>query len=473
MDHYTEPGESRSEQQAQITLSRAMADRKDTIAAIATPAGNGGIGIVRLSGPACLQIAHSLTRISPQPRHAHFCTFRDHDEHIIDKGILLYFKGPESFTGEDVVEFHGHGGQVVMGLLLQETLFQGARLARPGEFTERAYLNDRIDLVQAEAIADLINSSSSRAARSAARSLDGVFSEYINRSIETLISLRVFVEGALDFPEEEIDFLAKTDLMMRMQGLYEALTVLLKRAVAGNKLKSGVRVAIIGSPNVGKSSLLNRLLGSNRAIVTDIAGTTRDTIDEAVLLDGVQINIVDTAGLRKATDPVEQEGIRRTHVEIDKADAILLVLDVDPDKSVAELKQELGLKPDQKLLLVRNKIDINELLPYQRITTEAMYLGVSAYSGAGIDLLEGALRDLAGNSEVEEDLLLARKRHVDAIRVARDAIHTGMEGYLSSGSTELLAEELRNAQTQLGEITGAFHNEDLLGEIFSTFCIGK
>jgi len=450
-----------------------MADRKDTIAAIATPAGNGGIGIVRLSGSTSLQIALAITSIHPQPRHAHFCTFRDHEEHIIDKGVLLFFKGPESFTGEDVIEFHGHGGQMVLGLLLHEALIQGARMARPGEFTERAYLNDRIDLVQAEAIADLINSSSARSARSAARSLEGVFSAQINHTIETLISLRVFVEGALDFPEEEIDFLAKSDLVQRLQDLFETLTNLLRRADAGNKLKSGLRVAIIGSPNVGKSSLLNRLTGTNRAIVTDIAGTTRDTIEEAVLLDGVQIHIVDTAGLRVATDPVEQEGIRRTRLEIDKADAILWVIDTDPDSSIIDVRAELGSKPEQKLVLIRNKIDIDEILPFERTINGALCLGVSAYTGAGFDILEGILKNLAGISESEEDLIFARQRHLDAIRVAKDAVHSGMEAYRLSGSAELLAEELRKAQAHLGEITGEFHNEDLLDEIFSRFCIGK
>lgn len=473
MDYHTESGESRSGQQAQITLSRGMADRKDTITAIATPAGNGGVGIVRLSGPASFEIARALTGVRPKPRHAHFCTFRDQEQHILDKGILLYFKGPESFTGEDVIELHGHGGQVVLGLILRETLIRGARLAGPGEFTERAYLNGRIDLIQAEAIADLINSSSGRAARSAARSLDGVFSEYINQSIEKLISLRVFVDGALDFPEEEIDFLAKSDLLKRLQDLYDTLTKLLRRASAGNKLRSGLRVVIIGRPNVGKSSLLNRLLGTNRAIVTAVAGTTRDTIEESVLLDGVQLHIIDTAGLRAAEDLVEQEGIRRTRLEVDKADAILMVIDSDSDRDTAELKAELALKPDQQLLLIRNKIDVDGSMPYERVTAGVLSLGVSAQTGAGLDLLERALKNLTGISEAEEDLLLARQRHVEAIRVAVDAIHSGMESYLKSGSAELLAEELRKAQTRLGEITGEFHNEDLLGEIFSTFCIGK
>lgn len=450
-----------------------MADRQDTIAAIATPAGNGGIGIVRLSGRNSLQIAREISRIDAKPRYAHFCTFRDQLGRTIDQGILIYFKGPNSFTGEDVIELHGHGGQTVLNLLLTETLLRGARLARAGEFTERAYLNDRIDLVQAEAIADLIDSVSTQAVRSAARSLEGEFSESINRSIDKLITLRVFIESALDFPEEEIDFLAKADLDKQLQSLAETLDVLLIRAIAGSKLRAGLRAAIVGRPNVGKSSLLNRLAQASRAIVTEIAGTTRDTIEDTVLIDGAPLNIVDTAGIRESSDPVEQEGIKRSRNEIKKADVILLMTDNDDERVDA-----FGILQDepqarQRLVVIHNKIDVYNKAPSIQIIEGVQHVYLSARTGAGVEMLREVLKQMTGAGEVGEDAVMARQRHINALQSTKEFIVAGAAAYKTGGSAELLAEDLRKAQQALGEITGEFHSEDLLGEIFSRFCIGK
>ena len=445
-----------------------MADRQATIAAIGTPPGSGGIGIVRLSGPDSLRIAHEISGTEAAPRHAHFCTFRDQQDRVIDQGILIYFKGPNSFTGEDVVELHGHGGQTVLGMLLQETLLCGARLARAGEFTERAYLNDRIDLVQAEAIADLIHSVSAQAARSAARSLEGEFSENIKRIIDELINIRVFVESALDFAEEEIGFLSSADLIGKLTKQIALLDELLNKAEAGSKLRAGMRAAIVGKPNVGKSSLLNRMAKTNRAIVNEIAGTTRDTIEETVLIAGVPVNIVDTAGIRESTNPVEQEGIRRSRDEMIKADVILLVTDSEIDESLPSEPEA-----NQKYVIIHNKIDVYGKPPSVAFKGEVPHVYLSARTGAGMELLEEVLHHISGAAEAGEDIVLARQRHIDALRSAKEFIVNGATAYNSSGSSELLAEELRKAQQALGAITGEFHNEDLLGEIFSRFCIGK
>ncbi len=449
-----------------------MADRQDTIAAIATPAGNGGIGIVRLSGRHCVQIGREISRIEAKPRYAHFCTFRDQQDRIIDQGILIYFNGPNSYTGEDVVELHGHGGQMVLNLLLQETLLRGARLARAGEFTERAYLNDKIDLVQAEAIADLIDSVSTQAVRSAARSLEGEFSESINRSIDKLIMLRVFVESALDFPEEEIDFLARSDLNRKLQNLIETLDDLLIRAVAGSKLRAGFRVAIIGRPNVGKSSLLNRLAQTSRAIVTEIAGTTRDTIEDTILIDGVPVNIVDTAGIRESSDLVEQEGIKRSRDEIKKADVIILMTDNDTGL-IDDAGLLAELEANRKRVIIHNKIDMYNGVPSVQIIEGVQHVYLSAMTGAGMEMLRDVLKHMTGVADAGEDIILARQRHINALRSAKETIVAATDAYKTTGSAELLAEELRRAQQTLGEITGEFHSDDLLGEIFSRFCIGK
>jgi len=451
---------------------RYMADRQDTIAAIATPPGNGGIGIVRLSGSNSLRIAGEITRAEVMPRQTYVRTFHDQQNRIIDRGILIYFKSPHSFTGEDVIEFHAHGGRIVLGLLLQEALDRGARLARPGEFSERAYLNDRIDLIQAEAIADLIESQSAQAARSAARSLEGEFSASINRIIDSLISLRVFIEGALDFPEEEIDFLAGSDVQERLTQIGAMLGTLSSRATAGRKLAAGLRVAIIGRPNVGKSSLLNRLVQASRAIVTEIPGTTRDTIEDTFLVKGMPVTLVDTAGIRDSADPVEQEGIRRSRDEMIKADVILLM----GDTNTAGI-DESGLMPELeqtgKMIILHNKIDLYAGQPGSQKIDGIRHIHISALTGAGMEMLIEALAEITGVSGDFEDVVLARQRHINALHAAQAAIAAGAAAYKSSGSAELLAEELRNAQQLLGGITGQFHNDDLLGEIFSRFCIGK
>ncbi len=448
-----------------------MSDRQDTIAAIATPAGNGGIGIVRLSGNRSLEIARAITQTEPLPRHAHTCTFHDRQGRTLDQGILIYFRGPASFTGEDIVEFQAHGGRVVLQMLLQETLDRGARLARPGEFSERAYLNDRIDLVQAEAIADLIESTSSHAARSAVRSLEGEFSENIQRVVDQVVSLRVYVESALDFPEEEIDFLANPDLQVQLESVLATLDSLIRRAETGRRLHGGLRVVIAGEPNAGKSSLLNRLVRTNRSIVTPIAGTTRDTIEDFMLIEGMPITVIDTAGIHNTVDPVEQEGIRRSWAEIEKADIVLLISDSDQCDTPAQFREYIN--KGNRLLFIHNKIDNTGRLPSVETRNEVPHVYISALTGAGMDLLLQQLGKLAGLADIGEDVILARQRHITALQQARESVDAGMSAFRTEGSAELLAEELRKTQQYLGSITGEFHNDDLLGEIFSRFCIGK
>jgi len=470
MDDNAEPGACRSRQQTQVT-NRYMSDRQDTIAAIATPSGNGGIGIVRLSGNKSLDIARAITRSEPVPRYAHACTFRDKQGRTIDQGILIHFKAPASFTGEDVVEFQAHGGRVVLQLLLQAALNEGARLARPGEFSERSYLNDKIDLVQAEAIADLIESTSSHAARSAVRSLEGEFSEHIQRLVDLLVSLRVFVESALDFPEEEIDFLANPDLLVQLESALNELDSLINRAEAGRRLRGGLRVAIIGKPNVGKSSLLNRLVRASRSIVTPIAGTTRDTIEDSILIEGIPVTIIDTAGIHDSTDPVEQEGIKRSRDEMDKADIILLMTDTEHTDVLSQILE--NDRHDRRLVIVHNKIDNYGREPRVDMRENVPHIYISALTGAGMDQLVQQLARTAGLADAGEDVILARQRHINALQAARASVHEGLTAFRSAASAELLAEELRKAQQSLCSITGEFHNDDLLGEIFSRFCIGK
>jgi tRNA modification GTPase len=470
MDDNPEPGACWPRQQTQVTC-RNMSDRQDTIAAIATPTGNGGIGIVRLSGKKSLDIARVITGSEPVPRYAHVCTFRDQQGRTIDQGILIHFKAPASFTGEDVVEFQAHGGRVVLQLLLQAALQEGARLARPGEFSERAYLNDRIDLVQAEAIADLIESTSSHAARSAVRSLEGEFSENIQRVVDQLVSLRVYVESALDFPEEELDFLANPDLLVQLESAQTALDSLIIRAEAGRRLRAGVRVAIIGKPNVGKSSLLNRLVQTNRSIVSAIAGTTRDTIEDSVLIEGMPVTIIDTAGIHDSADPVEQEGIKRSRDEIEKADIILLVTE-DAQTNMPVLIRN-NVTQDSRVVIVHNKIDSYGHEPRLEIIDNVPHVYISALTGAGMEQLLQQLSESAGQAPVGEDAILARQRHITSLQAARASVNEGITVFQSAGSAELLAEELRKAQQFLCSITGEFHNDDLLGEIFSRFCIGK
>ena len=438
----------------------------DTIAAIATPPGRGGVGIVRVSGPLAAEIAKRITGSTPRPRHAAYRRFLDKHGELIDTGIALYFPAPHSFTGEDVLELQGHGGPVVMDLLLQRCLQLGARPARPGEFSERAFLNDKIDLAQAEAIADLIDSSSEQAARSAQRSLQGEFSAAINKLLKEITELRVYVEAALDFPEEEIDFLADQAIDERLQNIQQQLDIIFQRAQQGRLLREGMHLVIAGRPNAGKSSLMNALAGAETAIVTDIAGTTRDILREQINLDGMPLHIVDTAGLRHSDDPVEQIGIQRAWEEIKKADLVLLLIDatIGFGKEEQAILDEL---PDTlEVLRVVNKTDL------AKTEKQPREIHISAKTGEGIDTLRKTLEQRMGYQRENEDSYIARRRHLNALQKTKTAIENAT-AQKQTGAGELMAEELRQAQEALGEITGKFTSDDLLGEIFSSFCIGK
>lgn len=450
----------------------------DTIAAQATPAGRGGVGIIRLSGPLALAVARELTgRDAFTPRYAHFCRFRSADGEVIDEGIALYFPAPNSFTGEDVVELQGHGGPVVMNALLKRVLQLGCRVARPGEFSQRAFLNDKIDLAQAEAIADLIDAASEQSARSALRSLQGAFSDRINALVEQLIHLRMYVEAAIDFPEEEIDFLADGKVLQDLDAIRHQLQQVLREANRGVLMKEGMKVVLAGKPNAGKSSLLNALSGRESAIVTAIAGTTRDVLREHIHIDGMPLHITDTAGLRESADEVEQEGIRRAWQEIQQADRILMLVDArdvgyatDPATIWPEFVEAL---PDQsRLTLVINKIDLTSQKP-EYLAQPLPVIRLSAKTGAGVDLLREHLKAIMGYGGEAEGSFTARQRHVAAIERAQQALEQGREQLVQAGAGELLAEDLRLAQEHLGEITGRFTPDDLLGRIFSSFCIGK
>jgi len=451
--------------------------QEDTIAAIATATGHGGVGIVRVSGTKVLEIAERLLGFSPKPRYAHYCPFLDSQQNRLDEGIALYFPGPNSFTGEDVLEFQGHGGPVVLDLILRACLQQGARLAEPGEFSKRAFLNDKLDLVQAEAISDLINSSSEQAARCALRSLQGEFSRLIEAKVSALIKIRMFVEAAIDFPEEEIDFLADSDVLQQLQELIKDLENLLANANQGALITEGIRVVIAGKPNAGKSSLLNALAGKEAAIVTDIAGTTRDVVREQISIDGMPLHIIDTAGLRESEDRVEQIGIERAWQEINQADHILLVFDAQ-ESLEKNLSQEwqgfLGrLDRTDHVSLVRNKIDLTSFESGLEVDTPYPMISLSAKQHLGIQFLREHLKQSVGYSNNAEGLFTARRRHLHALEAALDALITGKEQLEVNNAGELLAEDLRMAQEALSSITGAFSADDLLGEIFSSFCIGK
>ena len=441
----------------------------ETIAAIATPAGQGGVGIVRVSGPAVKNIAQETLSFLPTPRSACYTPFLDNKGASLDEGIALFFPAPHSFTGEDVLELQGHGGPIVMDLLLQRCVALGARIARPGEFSERAFLNDKLDLAQAEAIADLIESGSEKAARSALRSLQGDFSTAVNKLLKDLIQLRSYVEAALDFPEEEIDFLAEDAVINGLRQLKQALTKIQQQAQQGRLLREGMHLVIAGRPNAGKSSLLNRLAGREAAIVTPIPGTTRDVLREQIHLDGLPLHIVDTAGLRESTDPVEQEGIKRAWAEIDKADLLLLIID-HKQGFEAEDQQILDKLPKQlPLLKIYNKIDLSGRL--QGRDEQGIYL--SAQTGAGIELLIDALEKAVGYNASTEGLFTARRRHLQALEEAAAAVSRAEQQLTDYQAGELMAAELLTAQESLGTITGQYTSDDLLGEIFSSFCIGK
>lgn len=455
-----------------------MAYSADTIAAQATPPGRGGVGIIRLSGPDASRIAHAISHrlLTLKPRFAHFTDFVDPSGNLIDQGLLIYFPGPNSFTGEDVVELQGHGGPIIMTQLLSCVLHHGGRLARPGEFSERAFLNDKIDLAQAEAIADLIESGSVQAARSAMRSLQGSFSNKINVLLDQLIELRMFVEAAIDFPEEEIDFLSDGRVQGQLETVLQKLDAVMVEAQRGVLLKEGMRVVLAGRPNTGKSSLLNQLAGSDRAIVTAIAGTTRDILREHIHLDGMPLHITDTAGLRDSPDEVEQEGIRRAWNEIEQADRILLLVDAsEHNEENPELFWPEFLKSVQnksRITVIRNKIDLTgESCGFRDSTYPVIRL--CARSGNGVDILREHLKTAMGYEAQAETSFTARQRHLNALQHTREALASGLHQLLANGAGELLAEDLRLAQEHLGEITGRFTPDDLLGKIFSSFCIGK
>ncbi len=443
----------------------------DTIAAIATAPGRGGIGVVRVSGATLAPFARELTGHEPRPRVAAFTRFRDAEGEAIDEGLVLFFPGPASFTGEDVLELQGHGGPVVMQLLLERCLALGARLAEPGEFTRRAFLNGKLDLAQAESVADLIEASTAAAARSAVRSLSGRFSDEIRRICDALIDLRMLVEATLDFPEEEVEFLERARAVPRLEGIRGELAGVLDRARQGALLRSGMNVVLVGEPNVGKSSLLNQLAGEERAIVTEIAGTTRDALRETIQIEGIPLHIIDTAGLRDTEDMVERLGIERTWREIERADVILRLVDLTREEVTAAATDiEDRLPAGVERITVLNKIDLCARTVGREEAGGRVLLAVSAKSGAGIDLLRSELLRIAGWHTHGEDVILARERHLHALRAALG--HVESAGQVTS-ALELFAEELRLAQESLNEITGEFTADDLLGVIFSRFCIGK
>ncbi len=447
----------------------------DTIAAIATASGAGGIGVIRLSGPLAMAIAERFLGRLPTPRLAHRCHFRDANGALIDDGLLLAFPGPASFTGEDVVELQAHGSPIALALLVKHCIELGARQARPGEFSERAYLNDKIDLAQAEAIADLIASGSETAMRAAQRSLSGEFSERVSALSQQLIELRVYVEAAIDFPEEEIDFLDSEELRRRFAGVEFSLTELLAQTRRGQRLRDGLHLVILGAPNAGKSSLLNALAGYESAIVTPIAGTTRDLLREHLQVDGMPLTVVDTAGLRASEDPVEVEGIRRASAEAAKADLILLVSDrgdgAADEFAVASLAAS-GLSSIRRMH-IHNKIDVRGEPARVETSGNGTHIHLSARTGEGIDLLRQALREHAGLSEGSEGLFSARARHVLALERTAAALGDARRQALDIGHGELAAEDLNRAHQHLSEILGSFSSDDLLGAIFSSFCIGK
>lgn len=470
-----------------------MTEAVETIAAQATPPGRGGIGIIRLSGPRSRTIAEAVFGRCPSPRQAAFGAFRDAAGAVLDHGLALFFPAPNSFTGEDVVELHGHGGPVVLDLLLARVIELGARLARPGEFSERAFLNDKLDLTQAEAIADLIDAGSAQAAKAATRALQGEFSRRIHALVDGLIALRSFIEAAIDFPDEEIEFLNGRDIARRLEALRAQLQRLIGGAQQGRLLREGMTVVIAGRPNAGKSSLLNALAGREAAIVTDLPGTTRDVLREHLVIDGLPLHVLDTAGLRDSVDPIEQEGVRRAWAEIERADAVLLVIDDTLGLVAADESLLQRLPSDMPTTVVHNKVDISGRAPGVLITGGAVgpmpapcdAIALSALTGAGLDALREHLKERVGFHGVDAGGFTARRRHLEALQRAAGALERAASQLNRAHvpphpprqeagiAAELLAEDLRQAQHALGEITGEFTSDDLLGSIFADFCIGK
>ena len=444
----------------------------DTIAAIATPPGRGGVGIVRVSGPKSREIASKILGACPEVRKAVYSPFFDAAHDVIDTGIALYFQKPHSFTGEDVLELQAHGGPIVLDMLLKRILALGARIARAGEFSEQAFLNDKMDLAQAEAVADLIEADSEEAAKAAVRSLQGEFSKNIHDLVENIIQLRLYVEAALDFPEEEIDFISDGKVADQLSELETKLSAVFQSARQGSLLREGMILVIAGRPNAGKSSLLNQLAGRESAIVTDIPGTTRDVLREHIQIDGLPLHVIDTAGLRDSDDPVEQEGVRRAWKEIEQADRLLLVLD-DEHHEDDHLAIEDQMPADIGITRVFNKIDKTGRQPGLVEKASSVEISLSAKTGDGLERLREHLKECMGYEQSTEGRFMARRRHLDALQAAEHHLGSARYNLEQLAAGELLAEELRQAQEQLNLITGEFTSDDLLGRIFSSFCIGK
>ena len=451
---------------------------KDTIAAQATAPGRGGVGIIRISGPEVSNVAQAILGKLPELRKAEYLTFHDLNKQALDQGIALYFKGPNSFTGEDVLELQGHGGPVILDMLLKEILsLPKVRMANPGEFSEQAFLNDKLDLTQAEAIADLINSSSEQAARCALHSLQGEFSNLVNQMVESTIHLRMYVEAAIDFPEEEIDFLADKKIVTDLKAIIDQVENVQKQAQQGAIVREGMRVVIAGRPNAGKSSLLNALSGRESAIVTDIEGTTRDVLSEQIHIDGMPLHIIDTAGLRESADKVEQIGIERAWQEINQADRVLLMVDSTKQQAqdittiwpefFQQLPENIGLT------VVKNKADISKTTTGLSEINNIPTISLSAKTGDGVNQLKDHLKEIMGYQGSNEGGFMARRRHLAALEAAHQHLIVGLDQLESFVAGEILAEELRLCQQELNKITGEFTNDDLLGQIFSSFCIGK
>lgn len=457
-------------------LSQAL--DKDTIVAQATPPGRGGVSVIRLSGPLSFSIAETILGYQPTARYAHYGPFKDENNQNIDFGIAIYFPNPNSFTGEDVLELQGHGGPIIVDMLLERVIKLGARLARPGEFSERAFLNDKMDLTQAEAVADLIESSSKQAAQCALNSLQGAFSKKIDTLLSSLIHLRIYVEAAIDFPEEEIDFIGDGKVANDLMAIQNNLQAVLKEAKQGSIIREGMNVVIAGRPNAGKSSLLNALSGKESAIVTNIEGTTRDVLREQIHIDGMPLHIIDTAGLRDSPDEIEQIGIKRAWHEINKADRILLMVDgqsvqkdLDPKAIWPEFVNQL---PDMsKLTLIYNKVDLTAGKPEIKKVNTVPVISLSAKQKVGINYLTQHLKEVMGYDNTTEGGFIARRRHLEALNKTQEFLRAGANQLHEFGAGELLAEDLKEAQNALSEITGAFTSDDLLGKIFGSFCIGK
>ncbi|MDF1761440.1 MAG: tRNA uridine-5-carboxymethylaminomethyl(34) synthesis GTPase MnmE [Coxiellaceae bacterium] len=456
--------------------TKKLNQSNETIVAIATPPGYGGVGILRLSGSLASTIAKHMLGECPKPRYAGLHPFANEQGDVIDTGIAIYFKAPHSFTGDDVLELQAHGGPVVLDELLATALHFGARLAEPGEFSKVAFLNNKIDLTQAEAIADLISATSRQAAHGAMRSLQGEFSQAVSKVLQQLIHCRMQVEAAIDFPDEDIDFVAESTVIADCEAIVARINQLLQSAQQGALLREGITVVIAGRPNAGKSSLLNYLSGEDTAIVTEQAGTTRDILREKIHIDGMPLHIIDTAGLRDSDDVIEQEGIKRAWQQMEKADLVLFMLDAQqlqqqPDQLLQDLKPFESM--DVPILLVKNKIDKTDEQPAEWLAHEHKGVAISVTSGIGLEQLKAAIKAFAGYQHQGEGNFTARRRHVDALQRATSAITAGINHYQQQQAAELLAEELKQAQQALSEITGEFSSDDLLGEIFSSFCIGK